>query len=64
MYNGLEWLKLNLPWKGQTLQKCIKSKSEMKDAILSGKESKYNFKNVPKSNYSKLLFKFGSFKIV
>ncbi|XP_050434557.1 nucleosomal histone kinase 1-like isoform X2 [Adelges cooleyi] len=51
MYNGLEWLKLSLPWKGQSLTKVTKSKSEMKEIILSGKESKLNFPKVPKCYY-------------
>lgn len=53
MYNGLEWLKLDLPWKGKTLPNTIKSKSEMRDKILSAgpKEKVYNFNSVPKSKY-------------
>ncbi|XP_060867600.1 nucleosomal histone kinase 1-like isoform X2 [Metopolophium dirhodum] len=49
MYNGLEWLKLKLPWKNLTLAKTIKSKNEMKDAILTAEPNKkiYDFNNVP-----------------
>lgn len=49
MYNGLEWLRLDLPWKDKTLPNTIKSKSEMKDVILAAKprEKVYNFVSVP-----------------
>lgn len=49
MYNGLEWLRYNLPWKGQTLPKTIKSKSEMKNIILAAgpKDKIYDFDKVP-----------------
>lgn len=49
MYNGLEWLKLKLPWEGQTLPKTIICKSKMKDAILAAgpKEKVYDFDQVP-----------------
>jgi len=54
MYNGLEWLKLNLPWKGKTLLNTIKFKNQMKDTILSAKpkEDIYDFKNVPQCEYN------------
>lgn len=50
MYNGLEWLRYNLPWKGQTLPKTIKSKSEMKNTILAAgpKDKIYDFDTVPR----------------
>lgn len=53
MYNGLEWLKLNLPWKGQTLLKTIKSKNEMKEVILASRpnEKIYDFVKVPQCKY-------------
>jgi len=53
MYNGLEWLKLNLPWKGKKLLNTIKFKNQMKDTILSAKpkEDIYDFKNVPQCYY-------------
>lgn len=53
MYNGLEWLKLDLPWKGKTLQNTIKSKIEMKEKILeAGPKNKiYDFNNVPQCEY-------------
>lgn len=56
MYNGLEWLKLKLPWKNLTLPKTIKSKGEMKDAILSAGPNKkiYDFNIVPNCKYYKL----------
>ncbi|VVC32408.1 Protein kinase domain,Protein kinase-like domain,Protein kinase, ATP binding site,Serine/threonine- [Cinara cedri] len=49
MYNGLEWLKLKLPWKGETLSKTITSKVEMKDEVLKAgpKEKIYNYDKVP-----------------
>jgi len=55
MYNGLEWLKLKLPWKNLTLPKTIISKNEMKDAILTAEPKKkiYNFNNVPNCKYYK-----------
>lgn len=58
MYNGLEWLRLDLPWKGSTLKNTINSKSQMKDMILAAKENHYNFKNVPPSEFYKLLYFF------
>jgi len=53
MYNGLEWLKLKLPWKNLTLAKTIKSKNEMKDEILTAEPNKkiYDFNNVPNCKY-------------
>lgn len=53
MYNGLEWLKLKLPWKNLTLPKTIKSKSEVKDAILTARPNSkiYDFNNVPNCKY-------------
>lgn len=53
MYNGLEWLKLNLPWKGQTLPKTIKAKNDMKIAVLAAKpkEKIYNFNSVPQCKH-------------
>lgn len=49
MYNGLEWLGFKLPWKGQTLARVIKSKSEFKNVILAAKpkEQIYDFVKVP-----------------
>jgi len=53
MYNGLEWLKLKLPWKNLTLPKTIKSKNEMKDAILTAGPNKkiYDYNKVPNCKY-------------
>lgn len=53
MYNGLEWLKLDLPWKGKTLQNTIKSKLNMKDVILAAgpRDKILDFKNVPQCEY-------------
>jgi len=53
MYNGLEWLKMKLPWKTFTLLKTIKSKNEMRDAILiaGSNEKIYDFNNVPNCKY-------------
>lgn len=49
MYNGLEWLKLMLPWKGKTLPLTIKSKLEMKNEVLNTgpNEKIYNYDKVP-----------------
>lgn len=59
MYNGLEWLRLDLPWKGKTLPNTIKSKSQMKDVILAAKpkEKVYNFDSVPHCEYHQLILK-------
>lgn len=56
MYNGLEWLKLKLPWKGQTLPKTIKAKIEMKDEILriGANEKIYDYDRVPYCKYTNL----------
>jgi hypothetical protein len=53
MYNGLEWLKLKLPWTGQALSKTIKSKNQMKETILAaGPEEKiHDFVKVPHCKY-------------
>jgi len=53
MYNGLEWLKLDLPWKDKTLKTTIDCKNKMKDTILAAtpKEKIYNFDQVPQSKY-------------
>lgn len=58
MYNGLEWLKLSLPWKDKTLPKTIKSKTEMKEAILAAdsKGKIDNFDNIPQCKYKLLIF--------
>lgn len=50
MYNGLEWLRLPLPWKEKLLKNVIQMKTSLKDAILSNKELS-EFKNVPKCKY-------------
>lgn len=54
MYNGLEWLKLDLPWKDKTLPKTIQCKNQMKDTILAAKpkDKIYNFNNVPQCKYN------------
>lgn len=54
MYNGLEWLKLDLPWKNLTLQNTIKSKLKMKDVILAAgpKDKMFDFNNVPQCKYN------------
>lgn len=57
MYNGFEWLRLDLPWKGQILKKVILSKTQMKDTILSEGKLSY-FPNVPKCEYCFKLSKY------
>lgn len=56
MYNGLEWLQLELPWKGQKLSKTTKFKKEMKDKVLKmgPREKIYGYNNVPYCKYSNL----------
>lgn len=58
MYNGLEWLRLDLPWEGLTLKDTINSKSQMKDMILASKQNQYDFNNVPQCEFYKLLLFF------
>jgi len=61
MYDGLEWLKIKLYWTNLTLPEIIKSKSEMKDAILAAgsNEKKYMINKVSNCKY----YKFSSEKI-